>query len=194
MRFTGGRTVAPVRVAAGHANLAVTSIYLQIAVEDDRGVATKVYKSVNELPLPASSSCAPHSSFLLCFLPLDSNLQNSHAGAVIRHWHGRDEIIGDDPDSWSVRADDGADELTIVPQFDDGLARCDGGRLGAKLGLQKAPIFQRTTRYTSRCSTPRENQAKRVPDIVIGSHLPQAVEAAPPAAMIALPGTKQAGH
>jgi integrase len=36
--LAGGRTLAEVRVAAGHTNLAVTSIYLHIAVEDDGGV------------------------------------------------------------------------------------------------------------------------------------------------------------
>jgi site-specific recombinase XerC len=36
--LAGGRTLAEVRIAAGHTNLAVTSIYLHVAVEDDDGV------------------------------------------------------------------------------------------------------------------------------------------------------------
>ena len=36
--LAGGRTLAEVRIAAGHTNLAVTSIYLHVAVDDDDGV------------------------------------------------------------------------------------------------------------------------------------------------------------
>jgi integrase len=36
--LTGGRTLAEVRTAAGHTNIAVTSICLHIAVEDEDGV------------------------------------------------------------------------------------------------------------------------------------------------------------
>jgi hypothetical protein len=35
---TVGRTLTEVRVAAGHTNLAVTSIYLHVAVDDDDGI------------------------------------------------------------------------------------------------------------------------------------------------------------
>jgi site-specific recombinase XerD len=36
--LAGGRTLAEVRVAAGHTNLSVASIYLHVAVDDDDGV------------------------------------------------------------------------------------------------------------------------------------------------------------
>jgi site-specific recombinase XerD len=36
--LAGGRTLAEVRIAVGHMNLAVTSIYLHVAVDDDDGV------------------------------------------------------------------------------------------------------------------------------------------------------------
>ncbi|HZZ78704.1 MAG TPA: site-specific integrase, partial [Gemmataceae bacterium] len=36
--LAGGRTLAEVRLAAGHTNLAVTSVYLHVAVDDDGGV------------------------------------------------------------------------------------------------------------------------------------------------------------
>jgi integrase len=36
--LAGGRTLAEVRIAAGHTNLVVTSIYLHVAVDDDDGV------------------------------------------------------------------------------------------------------------------------------------------------------------
>ncbi len=36
--LAGGRTLAEVRTAAGHTNIAVTSIYLHIAVDDEDGV------------------------------------------------------------------------------------------------------------------------------------------------------------
>ena len=36
--LAGGRTLAEVRLAAGHTNLAVTSVYLHVAVDDDDSV------------------------------------------------------------------------------------------------------------------------------------------------------------
>ena len=38
--LAGGRTLAEVRAAAGHSNVAVTSVYLHVAVDDDGGVGT----------------------------------------------------------------------------------------------------------------------------------------------------------
>ena len=36
--LAGGRTLSEVRAAAGHANVAITSVYLHVLVNDDEGV------------------------------------------------------------------------------------------------------------------------------------------------------------
>ena len=38
--LAGGRTLAEVRDAAGHANVSITSTYLHVAVEDDEAVGS----------------------------------------------------------------------------------------------------------------------------------------------------------
>jgi site-specific recombinase XerC len=52
--LAGGRSLAEVRLAAGNTNLAVTSIYLHVAVDDDDGVGV--------CSLPENDRAEPHNS------------------------------------------------------------------------------------------------------------------------------------
>lgn len=38
--LAGGRTLAEVRAAAGHANVAITSVYLHVVVDDENAIGT----------------------------------------------------------------------------------------------------------------------------------------------------------